>query len=106
MELLERLIGRARGRIALLTVAPDQPGAEALIRFAVGRGIAVSIGHHMADGPAIERARQAGARACTHLGNGIPNLLPRTPTRSGSSLPTTGWPRWSSPTGTTCPPPS
>jgi len=79
VELLEQLIGRARGRIALLTVAPDQPGAEALIRFAVGRGIAVSIGHHVADGPAIERARQAGARACTHLGNGIPNLLPRHP---------------------------
>ena len=77
IELFERLLGWAKGRIVLLTLAPDQPGAEELIRFAADRHIAVSLGHHLADGPAIERAWRAGARASTHLGNGIPNLLPR-----------------------------
>ncbi len=79
VELLQRLLDWARGRVALLTLAPDRPGAEEVIRFAAGRRIAVALGHHLADGPAIERAWRAGARACTHLGNGIPNLLPRHP---------------------------
>ncbi len=77
VERFEQLLGWAKGRIVLLTLAPDQPGAEEVIRFAAGRGIAVSLGHHLADGPTVERAWRAGARACTHLGNGIPNLLHR-----------------------------
>ena len=69
----------AKGRIALLTVAPEVEGAEALIRHAVARGVVVLLGHHVADGASIERAVRAGARGCTHLGNGIPNVLPRHP---------------------------
>ena len=69
----------AAGQIRILTVAPELPGAEALIRQAAAQGVLVSLGHHMADEAAIAAAVQAGARASTHLGNGIPGLLPRHP---------------------------
>ena len=39
----------------------------------------VSLGHHLADRDTIRAAADAGATAATHLGNGIPNLLPRHP---------------------------
>jgi len=63
--------------IRLLTVAADQPGVEALIRHARSCGIAVSLGHHLADAAQIHRAALAGAQALTHLGNGVPNQLDR-----------------------------
>ncbi len=63
--------------IRLLTVAPNAPGVPALIRAAVRRGITVSLGHHMANRRELEAAVNAGATLCTHLGNGIPNDIPR-----------------------------
>ncbi len=67
----------SRGNIAILTVAPEMPGAEELIRYAVGKGITVALGHHFADNASLERAVAAGARSCTHLGNGLPNMIHR-----------------------------
>lgn len=78
-DLLARLVDLARGRVALLTLAADQPGAEALARSAVARGIVVSLGHHLATRDDLLRLRDAGATALTHLGNGVPNTLPRHP---------------------------
>jgi N-acetylglucosamine-6-phosphate deacetylase len=77
--LFDRWMSLAEGRITLLTVAPEIEGAEALIRHATGRGVTVLLGHHVGDNASIERAVRAGARGCTHLGNGIPNVLPRHP---------------------------
>lgn len=76
----------ARGGIRMLTLAPELAGAEALIRYASESGVVVSLGHHMADTAAISRAVDAGARCCTHLGNGIPNTLARHPNPIWSQL--------------------
>ncbi|NLX14335.1 MAG: amidohydrolase family protein [Phycisphaerales bacterium] len=73
----ERVQEAARGRVALLTLAPEQPGAEALIRHAASKNVIVSLGHHGADWPAITKAVEAGARLCTHLCNGSHATLPR-----------------------------
>lgn len=78
-DLLARLVDLARGRVALLTLAADQPGAEALARRAVALGVVVSLGHHLATRDDLLRLRDAGATALTHLGNGVPNTLPRHP---------------------------
>jgi N-acetylglucosamine-6-phosphate deacetylase len=67
----------AGGNIRILTVAPERPGCEELIRHATRQGVAVSIGHHMASDGDMERAVRAGAKLCTHVGNGIPNLIHR-----------------------------
>jgi len=77
--LLDRMVEWSGNRIRLLTVAAEVPGAESLIRHAHGRGITVSLGHHLAGEADLARAAAAGARVLTHLGNGVPNVLPRHP---------------------------
>jgi len=69
----------ADGHIRLLTMAPELEGAEDAIRAATELDICVSLGHHLGSVEAITRAVDAGARASTHLGNGIANSLPRHP---------------------------
>lgn len=75
----DRWLDLARGHVRLLTLAPELDGAEALIRHAVARGVVVLLGHHYGDKASVDRAVAAGAKGCTHLGNGIPNTLPRHP---------------------------
>jgi N-acetylglucosamine-6-phosphate deacetylase len=126
-QLLDRMQQWAGGRIRMITVAADAPGAEELVRdcglriadcglkrnrmptarldaassnsqFAIRNpqlndaqpggsprrlpqfmGITVSLGHHMANEEQLGRMARAGARALTHLGNGVPAMLPRHP---------------------------
>ncbi|RPI22549.1 MAG: N-acetylglucosamine-6-phosphate deacetylase [Acidobacteria bacterium] len=86
VRLLDQLRKLAKDRISLLTVAPEQTGALALIEYAVKSGITVSLGHHRADTETIRRACDVGAQASTHLGNGISNLLPRHPNQIWDQL--------------------
>jgi N-acetylglucosamine-6-phosphate deacetylase len=67
----------ARGRIRLVTVAPELPGAIAFIARACRAGVAVAIGHTAAGGEAVRAAAAAGARLSTHLGNGLAAELHR-----------------------------
>ena len=73
----ERLQAAARGRIRLVTLAPEWPGSDAFIRRVCSSGVHVSLGHTDANDGQIDAAIAAGARFCTHLGNGTPLLLPR-----------------------------
>lgn len=75
--LLDSLIEWSGGTIRLLTLAPELPGASELIAHAARQGIAVSLGHTLGSEYDFASAAQAGARALTHLGNGVPNTLPR-----------------------------
>lgn len=77
VALLEQLLDWAGGYVRLLTLAAELPGADDLARCAVERGIAVSIGHSLFTTADLDRMADAGATALTHLGNGLPNLLPR-----------------------------
>jgi len=74
---LEKLIEWADDKIRLITVAAEIDGAEQLTRFAVSRGVAVSLGHQMAIETDLKRLVEAGAATLTHLGNGVPAMLPR-----------------------------
>ncbi|MEN6578253.1 MAG: N-acetylglucosamine-6-phosphate deacetylase [Phycisphaerales bacterium] len=74
---LDELIHLANGKVRLLTIAADQEGAVELSRHATSRGIAVSLGHHMATDQDMDRLVQAGAKALTHLGNAVPAMLER-----------------------------
>ena len=65
-----RLYRAAEGKISYVTLAPEWPGAPAFIRMLVSGGITVALGHHQADARQIAAAADAGARCCTHLGNG------------------------------------
>lgn len=74
VERLERGLSRP---ILLITIAPEQPGAEHFIRRARARGKVVAIGHSAADFAVTSKAADAGATVATHLGNGLPQLLPK-----------------------------
>lgn len=62
----------AGGNIKLLTLAPEWPGSAEVIRHAVGSGVQVALGHTKASEAEIDEAVKAGAKFCTHLGNGVP----------------------------------
>ena len=78
-EDFERRQEAARGRIVLVTLAPEVEGAIALIEWLVTTGVRVAIGHTSATGDQIAAAVSAGATLSTHLGNGCPSILPRHP---------------------------
>ncbi len=74
-----RLQDAAEGAIRLFTLAPETPGAAALIEYIVARGVVACLGHTNADGAQIRDAVRAGATLSTHLGNGAHQVLPRHP---------------------------
>jgi N-acetylglucosamine-6-phosphate deacetylase len=77
VSLLQQLHDWADGCVRLLTLAAEVEGAEELASFAANLGITVSIGHSLAGEADLERLVRAGAIGLTHLGNGLPNMLPR-----------------------------
>lgn len=75
----DRLQEAGGGRIGYVTLAPELPGALPFIEYLAGQGIVVALGHHAGTGEQIRQAVDAGARHCTHLGNGAHATLPRHP---------------------------
>jgi N-acetylglucosamine-6-phosphate deacetylase len=73
----KRLQEAAQGLIRLLTLAPESPGAAALVEYAARSGVTVSIGHTGATAAQLEAAVSAGATMTTHLGNGAHPVLPK-----------------------------
>ena len=63
----------------LVTLAPEVPGALALIERLVAAGVRVALGHTAANPQQIAEAIRAGATLSTHLGNGCATVLPRHP---------------------------
>ena len=68
---LARLVAAAACPVRLVTLAPELPGALSVIRWCAGRGIVASLGHSDADARTARRAVEAGARAVTHVFNGM-----------------------------------
>jgi N-acetylglucosamine-6-phosphate deacetylase len=77
VSLIDHLQRIARGRIRMITMAAELPAAAEAAHHAAKLGIIVSLGHHLADEQAVSRLADAGARALTHLGNGVPEQLHR-----------------------------
>ncbi|MEI5674427.1 MULTISPECIES: N-acetylglucosamine-6-phosphate deacetylase [unclassified Nocardioides] len=72
--------------VALVTLAPELPGALDAVRALVASGVVVSLGHTAASAAEIEAAVTAGATAVTHLGNAMPALAGRSPGPVGAAL--------------------
>jgi N-acetylglucosamine-6-phosphate deacetylase len=72
-----RLQASAGGRIGMVTLAPEVPGALEVIEKLVAAGVVVAIGHTAASPETIRQAVRAGARMCTHLVNGSHLQMPR-----------------------------
>jgi len=72
---LDELLELSGGKVRMLTLGAEPPGADTLIRHARRRGVVVSIGHSWLTGERLRAARAAGAAALTHLGNALPATL-------------------------------
>lgn len=77
LEVFRQLQEAGKGLIRLVTLAPERPGAIALISKLRKAGIVVAIGHSDASEADIDQAVEAGAQLSTHLGNGAHAVLPR-----------------------------
>jgi N-acetylglucosamine-6-phosphate deacetylase len=86
LEVFERLWQSARGKISVMTVAPELPKAEYLIGEAARRGVCVSLGHSDSLLAPVEAAIVAGARHATHTFNAMRALDHREPGILGAVL--------------------
>lgn len=73
----DRCMKAMDGRILYVTLAPETDRAIPFIKALVKRGVLPALGHHLADAHTIAKAVDAGARLCTHLGNGLKAEIPR-----------------------------
>jgi N-acetylglucosamine-6-phosphate deacetylase len=82
----ERLHAAAAGRLRVITLAPELPGATAVIKAAAGAGVIAAIGHTDATAGVTSAAVDAGASHATHLFNGMRPLHHREPGPAGALL--------------------
>lgn len=90
IAMLRRLQASAEGCVRLVTAAPEEAGALEFIRAAVEAGIAVSVGHTVADYDIAKAAFAAGADHVTHLYNGMPPMHHRAPGVIGAAFDSPG----------------
>ena len=86
VAVFERLRAAARGHLRMITLAPELPGALALIRAARAAGVIVAVGHTDATAELTMAAVGAGATHATHLFNGMRPLHHREPGAVGALL--------------------
>jgi N-acetylglucosamine-6-phosphate deacetylase len=86
LPLFEQFWQASRGRIRMMTIAPELEGAPEVIAEAARRGICVSLGHSDADLATTERGIAAGARHATHTFNAMRPLDHRKPGIIGGVL--------------------
>lgn len=83
---LDALFDVAGGSLRLLTIAPELPGAGAVIDAARAAGVTVSMGHTDADYDVARAALEHGITHVTHLCNAMPPLHHRRPGAVAAAL--------------------
>jgi N-acetylglucosamine-6-phosphate deacetylase len=86
VAVFERLHAAARGHLRVITLAPELPGALAVIEAATRVGVTVAVGHTDATADVTMAAIDAGARHATHLFNGMRPPHHREPGAAGALL--------------------
>jgi|CZKF01.1.fsa_nt_gi N-acetylglucosamine-6-phosphate deacetylase len=82
----DRLFEAAEGRIRLMTLAPELPGAIELAAHAISRGVRISMGHSDATAAETRAVINAGAISATHTFNAMRPLDHREPGILGTVL--------------------
>jgi N-acetylglucosamine-6-phosphate deacetylase len=82
--LLDRLLDA--GRVRLMTLAPELPGALELVDVLQARGVTVSFGHTNASAEEATRGFALGVRTVTHLFNAMRPFNHRDPGIAGAAL--------------------
>jgi N-acetylglucosamine-6-phosphate deacetylase len=84
--LFDRFWQAAEGKISLMTIAPELPGAEELIKHATTLGVRCSMGHSDARMGEAEAGFAVGARSATHTFNAMRTIDHREPGLAGYVL--------------------
>ncbi len=79
IAIFDRLFEAAEGRIRLMTLAPELPGAVELAAHATALGVRISMGHSNATAAETRAAIDAGAVSATHTFNAMRPLDHREP---------------------------
>ena len=69
----------ASGHISSMTIAPELPDAQRMIKEGTRQGIVMNIGHSMANAQQVKQARSNGAKGITHLYNAMSQHEHRNP---------------------------
>ncbi len=80
------LLARGRGAIRMVTLAPELPGAGALLDDLARENVLAALGHSRSDAAGVEAAIERGARHVTHLFNAMGPLHHREPGLAGVAL--------------------
>jgi N-acetylglucosamine-6-phosphate deacetylase len=83
---LSSLATAAGGWLRVVTLAPELPDADALIRWLAGTSIVCAIGHTSATCEQVELAINGGCRLASHLFNGMKPFHHRDPNAAGAVL--------------------
>ena len=86
VDVFHKLWQAANGKFALMTVAPELPGAAEMIKLAASCGVCISLGHSNATLEEAEVGIDAGARHATHTFNAMRQLDHREPGVLGAVL--------------------
>jgi N-acetylglucosamine-6-phosphate deacetylase len=86
--IFDRFFEAAEGKIRLITLAPELPGAVELAAHATALGVQVSVGHSNATAEETGKAIAAGACSATHTFNAMRQLDHREPGILGKVLTT------------------
>ena len=76
---VDTLLEASRGSLRQITIAPELPNAFEAMNVLVEAGVAVGIGHTIADDVLAKRAFDMGARILTHAFNAMPGIHHRAP---------------------------
>jgi N-acetylglucosamine-6-phosphate deacetylase len=82
----DRLFEAAEGRVRLMTIAPELPGAVELATHAINCGVRISMGHSDATAAETRAVINAGAVSATHTFNAMRPLDHREPGILGTVL--------------------
>ncbi|MBQ3146427.1 MAG: N-acetylglucosamine-6-phosphate deacetylase [Oscillospiraceae bacterium] len=86
IDTLQRMYDASKGKLKILTLAPETEGADAVIDRCLELGIAVSMGHTSATYDCAKKAVDRGATRLTHTFNGMRGLSLREPGVLGCGL--------------------
>lgn len=86
LDILARLARDGGGWLRVVTVAPELPGIDRLIKWLSRSGIIAAIGHTSATCEQTRHAIQSGCRLATHLFNGMKPFHHRDPNAPGAVL--------------------
>ncbi|MEW6517610.1 MAG: amidohydrolase family protein [candidate division FCPU426 bacterium] len=86
LDELDAILEAGLGEIRVMTVAPELPGAEDVVRKLRSEGVVAALGHSLATAEQAHAAAEWGATLVTHLGNAMRPFHQRDPGLVGAAL--------------------